>query len=150
MLNGIALSPDGKRLWCTEFGRNALYRVDLEAPAPGVLVVADAERADIGHEDVEAAERGGRGFDERLQRRPVGDIDRGAVRLHAPVLECRDRVVHPRGAAGANPDVAALFHEQVGDRAADPARCAGHDRLLALQPEIHALLLFAVSHVCAL
>ena len=30
--NGIALSPDGKRLWTTEFGRNLLHRVDLEGP----------------------------------------------------------------------------------------------------------------------
>lgn len=36
--NGIALSPDGKRLWCTEFGRNALYRVDLEAPTKIALL----------------------------------------------------------------------------------------------------------------
>lgn len=30
--NGIALSPDGKRLWTTEFGRNLLHRVNLEGP----------------------------------------------------------------------------------------------------------------------
>jgi lactonase len=30
--NGIALSPDGQRLWVTEFGRNQLHRVDLESP----------------------------------------------------------------------------------------------------------------------
>jgi lactonase len=30
--NGIALSPDGKRLWTTEFGRNLLHRVDLDGP----------------------------------------------------------------------------------------------------------------------
>jgi lactonase len=30
--NGIALSPDGKRLWTTEFGRNLLHRIDLETP----------------------------------------------------------------------------------------------------------------------
>jgi lactonase len=29
MANGIALSPDGKTLWATEFGRNLLHRVDL-------------------------------------------------------------------------------------------------------------------------
>jgi lactonase len=30
--NGVALSPDGKRLWTTEFGSNRLHRVDLESP----------------------------------------------------------------------------------------------------------------------
>lgn len=29
MANGVALSPDGKELWATEFGRNVLYRVQL-------------------------------------------------------------------------------------------------------------------------
>jgi lactonase len=30
--NGIALSPDGNRLWTTEFGSNRLLRTDLESP----------------------------------------------------------------------------------------------------------------------
>ncbi|MEY4100366.1 MAG: hypothetical protein RL300_1537 [Pseudomonadota bacterium] len=30
--NGVALSPDGKVLWATEFGNNRLHRVDLSAP----------------------------------------------------------------------------------------------------------------------
>jgi lactonase len=29
MANGIALSPDGKALWTTEFGRNLLHRIEL-------------------------------------------------------------------------------------------------------------------------
>jgi lactonase len=29
MANGVALSPDGKELWATEFSRNLLHRVDL-------------------------------------------------------------------------------------------------------------------------
>jgi lactonase len=29
MANGVALSPDGKQLWTTEFGRNLLHRVEL-------------------------------------------------------------------------------------------------------------------------
>lgn len=33
MANGIALSPDGKQLWITEFSRNLLHRVELTAPA---------------------------------------------------------------------------------------------------------------------
>jgi lactonase len=30
--NGVAISPDGKTLWATEFCNNRLHRVDLEAP----------------------------------------------------------------------------------------------------------------------
>ncbi len=29
MANGVALSPDGKALWATEFSRNLLHRVEL-------------------------------------------------------------------------------------------------------------------------
>lgn len=29
MANGVALSPDGKTLWATEFGRNLLHRIEL-------------------------------------------------------------------------------------------------------------------------
>jgi lactonase len=32
MANGIALSPDGKDLWITEFSRNLLHRVELDGP----------------------------------------------------------------------------------------------------------------------
>jgi lactonase len=32
MANGIALSPDGKDLWITEFSRNLLHRVQLDNP----------------------------------------------------------------------------------------------------------------------
>ncbi|MGE4340822.1 MAG: SMP-30/gluconolactonase/LRE family protein, partial [Pigmentiphaga sp.] len=45
MANGIALSPDGKELWATEFGRNALYRVQLADPThPTPLGTAIAYR----------------------------------------------------------------------------------------------------------
>lgn len=32
LANGIALSPDGRYLWVTEFGRNRLLRIELEQP----------------------------------------------------------------------------------------------------------------------
>jgi len=32
LANGIALSPDGKTLWTTEFGNNRLHRVELDSP----------------------------------------------------------------------------------------------------------------------
>ena len=32
LANGVALSPDGRRLWATEFGRNTLHRAELSAP----------------------------------------------------------------------------------------------------------------------
>jgi lactonase len=45
MANGVALSPGGKELWMTEFGRNALYRVQLADPThPTPLGTAVAYR----------------------------------------------------------------------------------------------------------
>ena len=40
--NGIVLSPDGRRLWTTEFGKNHHHPVDLERPT---------QIASIGHND---------------------------------------------------------------------------------------------------
>ena len=38
MANGVALGPDGKVLWATEFGRNLLHRVELaDATTPTIL-----------------------------------------------------------------------------------------------------------------
>ncbi len=38
LANGVALSPDGKTLWVTEFGRNLLHRIDLaDATTPTPL-----------------------------------------------------------------------------------------------------------------
>ena len=32
LANGVALSPDGRALWATEFGRNSLHRAELSGP----------------------------------------------------------------------------------------------------------------------
>lgn len=39
--NGLALSPDGKTLWATEFGRNTLHRIEL-ASATTITVIGSA------------------------------------------------------------------------------------------------------------
>lgn len=36
LANGIALSPDGRVLWATEFGRNLLHRIELQNPTTPV------------------------------------------------------------------------------------------------------------------
>ena len=52
-------------------------------------------------------------------------------------------VVHRRLMAGAKRHVAAFFRQQLGDGAADAARAAGDDRILALEIEVHTPLLSA-------
>ena len=41
MANGVALSPDGKTLWATEFGRNLLHRIEL-ATATTIATIGSA------------------------------------------------------------------------------------------------------------
>ena len=41
MANGVALSPDGKTLWATEFGRNLLHRIEL-ADATSITTIGSA------------------------------------------------------------------------------------------------------------
>lgn len=41
MANGVALSPDGKTLWSTEFGRNLLHRIEL-ADATTIATIGSA------------------------------------------------------------------------------------------------------------
>ena len=75
--------------------------------------------------------------DPALQRRAVGDVDRAADRLDALGFQRGDHLVDAGLAAGADGDVAALVGQRLGDRLADAARGADHDRLLALQLQIH-------------
>lgn len=41
MANGVALSPDGKTLWATEFGRNLLHRIEL-ADATSIATIGSS------------------------------------------------------------------------------------------------------------
>ena len=59
------------------------HHVDLEPAAPGGLVHALGEGADIGDKDVEPAERLAGLADPASQRGKIGNIDRAAGRLDA-------------------------------------------------------------------
>ena len=52
-----------------------VHQVDVEAGLPVLLGVRDRERADVGHDDVEPAERLGRPLHPRGQRVAVADVD---------------------------------------------------------------------------
>ncbi len=107
-----------------------------------LVVHALGQRADIGDEDVEAAERLGGLVDPGAQRLCVGHIYPPAPALHAQIRERRHNLVHYGLMASAQRDIAALGRQQLGDGATDPARAAGDDRILALEIEIHIPLLF--------
>ena len=113
------------------------HDVDLEAAPPGFLVHALGERADIGDEDVEAAERLGGLRHPGAQRLGVGHVDHAAPALHPLAGERRDGLVHRGFVARAQRHIASLGRQLLGDGAADAARAAGDDRVLALEIEIH-------------
>ena len=71
--------------------------------------------------------------DPRLQRRAVHDVDRGAGRLDALVLERRDGFAHLIGVARAQADIGAFGRQRVGDGAPDAARAAQNDGVLAFK-----------------
>ncbi len=119
------------------------HDVDLQAAPPGIVVHALRQRADIGDEDIETAERR-RSLDHPgAQRLGVGNIRDTAPALHPFAGESRHRFAHRRLVAGADRHVAALVRQQFGDGAADAARAAGDDRVLALEVEVHTPAPFA-------
>ena len=64
-----------------------------------------------------------------------------APALDALIRERRHGLVDCGLMARAQRDIAALGRQQLGDGAADPARAAGDDRILAFEIEIHTPLL---------
>ena len=77
------------------------------------------------------------------QRLCVGHIDPAAPALHPLAGERRDGLVHRRLVARAQRHIAPFGRQLLGDGAADAARAAGDDRVLALEIEIHIPLLSA-------
>ena len=111
--------------------------VDLETGAPALLVIALRQCARIGDDDVETAKFLRRFGDPLLQAFAVGDVGRAARRLHALLRERGDGLVHLIPVARADGDIDALPRQRFRDGAADAARTARDDRLLALETEIH-------------
>jgi hypothetical protein len=108
-----------------------------------IVVHALRKCADIGDKDVETPERC-RGFSHPVtQRLDICDIGDAAPSLHPFAGKRRDGLVHCRFVARAQRHVAALVRQQLGDRAADAARAAGDDCILAFEIEIHTSLLSA-------
>ena len=111
--------------------RTVCMHVDLELVPPCLLGVAHVQGADVGDDDVDAAQRLGRVGDPGLQRRLVGDVERRAVRGHALGPQRRHGRLDLAGIAGADRDVGALVGEDVGAAPADALAAAGDDGALA-------------------
>jgi len=123
-----------------ERGLAAAHRghdVDVEPRPPCLLGVATAHRAGrVRDEDVEPPEVVRRVGDEGAQRLAVGDVEGTAEGADSPAAEGGSGLFDGPGAAGAEPDVAALLREPLGDGAPDAARRARDDRPLPAQPEV--------------
>lgn len=71
MANGIALSPDGKQFWITEFRRNLLHRVELAGPTTIAPIGTEFPHRFIGSapDSMRADSDGNRSFMPRCSRR---------------------------------------------------------------------------------
>ena len=58
-------------------------------------------------------------------------------RLHAPGFQFGNGIRHLFGVAGADGDAGAFAGQCIGNRAPDAARAPEHDRVSALQTQIH-------------
>ena len=95
------------------------------------------QRAGVGDEQLEAAERLGGGEHEGLERVGVGHVDGLAEGRGATVAELRDRRLDAGGVAGRDGDGAPLRGQAERDRTTDAARAARDDRALARQSQVH-------------
>ena len=105
---------------------------------PVLLVAADGERGDVGHDDVDAAELAGHVAHPRLQCRAVAHVECPTGGPDPLRLQRRHGAVDLVGVAGADGDVRPLVGERVGDRPPDAPRAARDDGVQAVEPEVHA------------
>ena len=123
-------------------GIGGAENVDVQVGPPAVLVHLAAAGAHVGYQDIDAAQFAGGAGHPLLQRGLVGHIHGSADRL-AGFRQFADRALHFFRVAGADSDVRALCHHQVGDGSADAFRAAGNDNFLAAESKIHgAFLMF--------
>lgn len=118
-------------------GAHRVHHVDVEARPPVLLRRSDRERADVGHHDVQPAERTGGVLHPRRERRPVTDVDRAAHDVRAPVGQLRDRRLHIGLRARAERYGRALGGESFDDRAADSLGTAGYEGPKAGELKVH-------------
>jgi hypothetical protein len=95
------------------------------------LVVGAAEARCVVHEDVDAAERGGRVFHVFRDGRGVCEIASGGVDLPALRLQLGLGLLQRLGAARTDGDVRAALGKPERDRAANAAAGAGDDDVLS-------------------
>ena len=116
---------------------DGVHEVDVEAGLPVLLGVGDGEGADVGHDHVEAAERGGRLLHPRRERLRVADVRTvdPVTSPRSPSASCvaADLV----GVAGAEADDGALVEEGLDDRPADATGAAGDQDARTGELQIH-------------
>ena len=120
---------------------HGVHEVDVEAGQPVLLGVRDRQRADVGHHDVEPAERLRGLRHPRRQRVAVTDVEhraRGGTALLHGLLRVGDLV----GTAGAEADDGALVEKAGDDGTSDAAGSPGDEDTVAGELEVHGGLPF--------
>jgi hypothetical protein len=92
----------------------------------GRFILADRQRRNVRHHNVDAAEFDAHIANPLRQRRAVRDVHRSSRRLHAALGQCGNRLRNLFGAACTDRHIAPLGGEVFGDGAADAFGAAGN------------------------
>jgi hypothetical protein len=115
----------------------------LEALAPqcGILPGSRCRRRTtrVVDQDIDRPEGRLDGGDTRIHRHPVRQIERGRHRVAAGLLDFRDDTIESCSVDIGKCDTRALARQRHGNRAAEAAAGAEHQRDLAFKSEIHGL-----------
>ena len=115
-----------------------MHEVDVDTGLPVLLGVRDRESADVGHDDVEAAEGLGRPLDPRREGVAVAYVD-DRPRDVAAAAQVVVRRPHFGGVSRAEADDGPFVEEGADDGAPDAARPSRHQNSFAGELKIHGL-----------
>ena len=117
---------------------DGVQEVDVDAGLPVLLRVRERESADVGDDDVEAAEGLGRSLDPRCEGGAVTHVDDRAHDV-AAAAQLVVRRHHFAGIPRAEADVGPFVEEGADDGAPDATRPSCHQNSFAGELKIHVL-----------
>ena len=115
---------------------HAAQQVGLESAPPGVQVSATGQRADVGHNDVDAAQVQRRARYPTAHLLRVGDVHRHAKGTLAEAIRCFG---HARLTTGAEGHLGPFGEKMFDDGAADTARTATNQHPALCELQIHVI-----------
>ena len=124
-------------MWqCGSDEADGVHEVDVDTGLPILLRVRDRERADVGYNDVEAAEGLGRRLDPRREGAAIAYVD-DRPRDVAAAAQVVVRRHHFAGVSRAEADDGPFVEEGADDCAPDATRPSRHQNSFAGELKIH-------------